>query len=332
MPTRRRLLQAFPMLSLPLLPSLSQAQTDAAPPAWPGERPVRFLVSASAGGSLDTLMRPLAQVINTLSGGKYVVENQGGAAGMLAAAAVVRAEPNGHTLLTGGIHHMILPLAYAKMPYNTARDLNPIALIATVPNVVLVRNDSPIRSIQDLIASAKASPRGLNYGTGGQGSLQHLSTEYFCRLTGAPMQAVHYKGSAPAIADLLGGQIDLMFETMPNALTHVRSTSLRALAVTSSQRSSQLPDTPTLAEAGVPELVVTTWYGIFSPAGIQPQTQAQIKAQLDTALASPALQKVWHDYGAKVDGPGSRDFKAFVQSELQNWARIAKKIDFKPAQ
>lgn len=329
MPMRRRLLQALPLLGLlPLFSSTARAQAG----AWPGERPVRFIVSASAGGSLDTLMRPLAQAMNTLASGKYVVENQGGAAGMLAASAVARAEPDGHTLLTGGIHHMIMPLAYAKMPYDTARDLNPVALIATVPNVVLVRNASPIRSVPELIAAAKASPQGLNYGTGGQGSLHHLSTEYFRKLTGAPMQAVHYKGSAPAIADLLGGQIDVMFETMPNALSHVRSGSLRALAVTSAERSDQLPGVPTLAEAGVPGLVVTTWYGIFSPAKLKPETQAQIKSLITSALASPALQKVWHDYGAKVDGPGAGDFKAFAQSELRSWAEIGKKIDFKPAQ
>lgn len=327
--SRRHFLQALPALGLAhALPAA--AESTATP--WPGERAVRVIVPASAGGSLDTLMRPLAQAMTQLSGGKFVVENQGGAAGMLGAATVARAEPDGHTLLAGGVHHMIIPVAYAKVPYDTARDLNPVALIATVPNVVLVRSSSPIKSIAELIAAGKSSAKGLNYGTGGQGGLHHLSAEHFRKITGTPMQAVHYKGSAPAIADLLGGQIDLMFETMPNALSQVRAGTLRALAVTSAERSDQLPDTPTLGEAGVPGLVVTTWYGIFSPARLEPARQAAIKQLIDSALASASLQKVWHEYGARVDGPGARDFRAFTQSELRHWADVSRQIGFKPAQ
>ena len=328
MPQRRQLLQALALSPFAsALASLSHAQE-----AWPGDKPVRVIVPASAGGSLDTLMRPLAQSMTTATSGRFVVENQGGAAGMLGAATVARATPDGHTLLGGGVHHAIIPVVYAKVPYDSAKDLNPVALLATVPNVVLVKASSPYKSIADLIAAAKAAPAGLNYGTGGLGSLHHLSSEYFRKLTGAPLQAVHYKGSAPAIADLVGGQIDLMFETMPNALGQIRGGALRPLAVTSAQRSDQLPDTPTLAEAGVPGLVVTTWYGMFSPAKLDPAVEKQIKKQIDDALATDALRKVWHDYGARVDGPGAKDFKAFYASELRHWREVSAQIGFKPAQ
>lgn len=330
MPQRRQLLQALALL--PAVSALSFAAQAQAQEAWPGEKAVRLVVPASAGGSLDTLMRPLAQSMTTLVGGRFVVENQGGAAGMLGASTVARAAPDGHTLLGGGVHHAIIPVAYAKVPYDSARDLNPVALIATVPNVVLVRSASPIKSIADLIKAAKAAPGGLNYGTGGLGGLHHLSTEYFRKITGAPLQAVHYKGSAPAIADLLGGQIDLMFETMPNALSQVRAGTLRALAVTSAQRSDQLPDTPTMAEAGVPGLVVTTWYGMFSPAKLDPAKEKQIKKVIDDALATDALRTVWREYGAKVDGPGAKDFKAFYASELRHWREVSEQIGFKPGQ
>jgi len=300
--------------------------------AWPGSRPVRLIVPASAGGSLDTLARPLAQAMSDLSGGRFIVENVGGAAGMIGANNVAKAAPDGYTFLFGAIHHVILPIAYPKMPYDTAKDLAPIGLIANVPNVVLVRSDSPFKTLEDLVRAGKTSEQGLNYGTGGKGGLHHLSTEHFKLLTGAKMQAVHYRGSAPAITDLLGGQIDLMFETMPMALGQIRSGALRALAVTSAARSPALPSTPTLAEAGVPDLAVTTWYGIFGPAKLPPEIAERMRGLIVQALATDKIKALWKDYGATVDGPGARDFPGFVASELRHWADVGRRIDFKPGE
>ncbi|MDX3904761.1 MAG: tripartite tricarboxylate transporter substrate binding protein [Pigmentiphaga sp.] len=322
----RIILHLFVALAL-AAPALSSAAGD-----WPGSRPVRLVVPASAGGSLDTLARPLAQAMSDLSGGRFIVENVGGAAGMIGAHNVVKAAPDGYTFLFGAIHHVILPIAYPKMPYDTATDLTPIGLIATVPNVVLVRSDSPFRTLDDLVRTGKTSQQGLNYGTGGKGGLHHLSAEHFKLLTGAKMQAVHYRGSAPAITDLLGGQIDLMFETMPMALSQIRSGSLRALAVTSAARSPALPDTPTLAEAGVPDLAVTTWYGLFGPAKLPPQVSQHMRALMAQALATDKIKALWKDYGATVDGPGAKDFPAFVASELRHWADVGRRIDFKPGE
>ncbi|MGN1056838.1 MAG: Bug family tripartite tricarboxylate transporter substrate binding protein [Comamonas sp.] len=300
--------------------------------AWPKKQSVKFIVSSAAGGSLDTLMRPLAQKIGEIAGGSFIVENQGGAAGMLAAANVARSSPDGYTFMTGGIHHAIIPVAYKKVPYDSISDIKPIAIIAKVPNVVLVKSDAPYNSLQDVINAAKSSQEGLNYGTGGMGGLHHLSTEYFAKLTGVKMQPVHYKGSAPAVNDLLAGQIDLMFETMPNALGHISSGRLRALAVTSSTRSEKLPGVPTMAEAGVDGLIVNTWYGIFSPAKTDPLVIDQMNKLVKSALNSEQIKRIWSDYGAKLEGPGVENFNEFYIDELRYWKSVSNQIGFKPGE
>lgn len=296
---------------------------------WPGDRPVRLVVPASAGGSLDTLARPLAQAMSELSGGTFIVENRGGAAGMIGADNVVKSDPDGHSFLFGAVHHTILPVVY-KVPYDTATDLRPIGLFATVPNVVLVHKDAPYQTLQELIDYAKANPGKLNYGTGGKGGLHHLTTEAFKKATGTQMEGVHYKGSGPALNDLLGQQIQLMFETMPSALGQIRGGTLRALAVTSPERSFALPDVPTLAESGIPDLAVTTWYGFFAPAKLPDAIAQDMYDLMVKALATDKIQALWKDYGAITTGPGSDDFPAFVRSELQRWAEIAKEVGLSP--
>ncbi len=291
---------------------------------WPGDRPVRLVVPASAGGSLDTLARPLAQAMSKISGGTFVVENRGGAAGMIGAHDVVRADPDGHHFLFGAVHHTILPVVY-EVPYDTATDLLPIGLFATVPNVVLVHKDAPYQTLEELIEYAKANPGELNYGTGGKGGLHHLTTEAFKRQTGTEMEGIHYKGSGPAITDLLGQQIQLMFETMPSALGQIRAGTLNALAVTSPDRSFALPDVPTLQESGI-DLAVTTWYGFFAPADLPEEIAEAMQDLMWQALETEEIQKLWKEYGAITDGPGSDDFPTFVQSELDRWAEIADEV------
>ncbi|MGE4335791.1 MAG: Bug family tripartite tricarboxylate transporter substrate binding protein [Pigmentiphaga sp.] len=303
-------------LTLGAAPLLAQA-TD-----WPGERPVRVVVPSSAGGSADTLVRPLAQAMSEVSGSNFIVENRGGAAGMIGADNVAKSAPDGYSMLVGAVHHAIMPVVY-NVPYDTATDLRPIALISTVPNVVLVHKDAPYQTLEELIAYAKANPGELNYGTGGKGTLHHLTTEAFKKATGIQMEAVHYKGSGPAINDLLGQQIQLMFETMPSALGQIRGGTLRAVAVTSPERSFALPDVPTLAESGVPDLAVTTWYGFFAPGKLPDDIAEKMRQVTLDALATEKIQALWKDYGATTDGDGSEDFQAFVTSELERWKTIA---------
>lgn len=307
------------------LPAISHAQAA----DWPGSQPVRLVVPASAGGSLDTLARPLAQAMSEISGGTFIVENRGGAAGMIGADNVAKSAPDGYSFLFGAVHHTILPVVY-KVPYDTATDLRPIGLFATVPNVVLVHKDAPYQSLEALIEYAKANPGDLNYGTGGKGTLHHLTTEAFKKITGTEMEAVHYKGSGPALNDLLGQQIQLMFETMPAALGQIRGGNLKALAVTSPERSFALPDVPTLAEAGVPDLAVTTWYGFFAPGKLPDDIAEKMNALMKEALATERLQTLWQEYGAISTGQGSDDFPAFVQSEMQRWADIAQDVGLSP--
>ncbi|GAA5232861.1 tripartite tricarboxylate transporter substrate binding protein [Verticiella sediminum] len=294
---------------------------------WPGERPVRLVVPAAAGGSLDTLARPLAQAMSDISGGTFIVENRGGAGGAIGADNVAKSKPDGYSLLMGGVHHMILPVAYPEMPYDTGKDLLPVSLFATVPNVLLVPAKASEKTVQELVERAKAEPGSLNYGTGGKGTLHHLTTERFDSIVGIDTQAVHYRGSAPAIADLMGGQIDFMFETMPSALGQIKAGTLRPLAVTSAERSAALPDVPTLAEAGVPDLAVTTWYGIFGPAGLPDEVTQAMRDLVNKALASDQVQRLWKDYGATTSGEGSGDFPGFASAELQRWAQIGGSVD-----
>ncbi|MGE4335792.1 MAG: Bug family tripartite tricarboxylate transporter substrate binding protein [Pigmentiphaga sp.] len=321
----------FNLRSLAAVALVAAGPASMAAPAadWPGERPVRLVVPASAGGSLDTLARPLAQAMSELSGGNFIVENRGGAAGMIGADNVVKSDPDGYSFLFGAVHHTILPVVY-KVPYDTATDLRPIGLFATVPNVVLVHKDAPYQTLEDLIAYAKAHPDELNYGTGGKGGLHHLTTEAFKKATGTTMEAVHYKGSGPAINDLLGQQIQLMFETMPSALGQIRGGTLRALAVTSPERSFALPDVPTLAESGVPDLAVTTWYGFFAPGDLPDDIAEKMNALMIQALQTEKIQALWKEYGAVTDGQGSDDFPAFVRSELDRWATIANEVGLSP--
>ncbi len=295
---------------------------------WPGDRPVRLVVPASAGGSLDTLARPLAQAMSELSGGTFVVENRGGAAGMIGAHDIVRSDADGHHFLFGAVHHTILPVVY-DVPYDTATDLLPIGVFATVPNVVLVHKDAPYQTLEELIEYAKTNPGELNYGTGGKGGLHHLTTEAFKGITGTEMEGIHYKGSGPAVTDLLSQQIQVMFETMPSALGQIRGGALNALAVTSPERSFALPDVPTLQESGI-DLAVTTWYGFFAPADLSEDIAQEMHDLMVEALQTEEIQSLWKEYGAITDGPGSDDFPAFVKSELERWETIANDVGLEP--
>src|SRR5438552_13835540 len=231
-------------------------------------RPIRLVVPFPAGGTTDILAREVGQRLSMTLGQPVVIDNRPGAAGNIGADLVAKSAPDGYTLLMGTVGtHAINASLYAKMPYDHVKDFAPIILVAGVPNVLVVNPSLPVNSVQELIAYAKANPGKLNFASSGPGTSIHLSGELFKVMAGVQMTHVPYKGSAPALQDLLGGQVQLMFDNLPPSLPHIKAGKLRALAVTSVARSPALPDVPTIAESGLPGFEASSWFGILVPAG-----------------------------------------------------------------
>ncbi|OZI77813.1 Bug family tripartite tricarboxylate transporter substrate binding protein [Bordetella genomosp. 12] len=296
--------------------------SQAAP--WPQQQPIRLIVPAAPGGSLDILSRPLATQLGAILGQTVIVENRGGAGGMLGADYAAKATPDGYTFLMGAVHHAIGATVNHNLMFKPERELVGVASIGTTPNVVIVNKKIPVNTPQELVAWMKQKGDSANYATGGPGTLQHLSMEWFKALTGVKAVAVHYRGSAPAMSDLLGGQVDLMFETMPLALAQTRSGAVRAIAVTSQARAPALPDLPTLNETVAPGFAVSSWYGVMAPAGTPPAIMDRMHAAIDQALQTPELKKVWDGAGVQPEQMSRTQFQAFWLADIQRWGKIAR--------
>ena len=292
--------------------------------AWPKAQAIRLVVPASAGGSLDTLARPLAQRLGEVIGQTVMVENRGGAGGVLGADLVAKASPDGYTFLMGAVHHAIAAAVYPKMPYDSARDLVAVAPIGTTPNMVVVNESVPAKTLKELVAYARANPAKLAYGTGGAGTMHHLSTEMFKSQAKIFMLPIHYKGSAPAITDLLAGNVQVMFETLPSAATQVRAGKLRALAVTSAERSPLFPDVPTVAESGFPGYEASTWYGVMAPAKTPPEIVRAMNDAINTVLQREDIKAVWRKFGVEAKPMSADAFETFWLGELKHWNTVAK--------
>ncbi len=291
----------------------------AAPPAW-AERPVRLIVPSAAGGSGDTLARPLAEALGQQIGQTVVVENKGGVGGVLGASMVASSSPADNQLLFGAVHHTIAPAVLKNFPYDTRKDLKAVTLIAAMPNVLVVNAASPYHSVDDLLAAARQG-KGVNYGTSGVGTMLHLMAGKLEKLSGTTMTPVHYKGSGPAVMALIGGdQIDFMFETMPSAVAQIRNGRLRALAVSSPERAQALPDVPTLKELGMDELSAQTWYGIFMQGDVPEATVQSVAGAIHQALQTEKIQAIWQTNGAQVQSNSPAEFTAYVDQELNYWA------------
>ena len=291
---------------------------------WPHKQPVRLIVPASAGGSLDALTRPLAAQLTTLLGQQVIVDNRGGAGGVLGADLAAKSAPDGYTFLLAAVHHAIAPGVYPKMPYDSARDLVGAAHIGNVPNMVVVNAQHPAKTLGEFVAWAKANPDKVNYATGGAGTLIHIASEMFASQAGITMVPVHYRGSAPGIVDLVGGNVQVMFETLPSAAVQVRGGKLRALAVTSPRRSAAFPDVPTVAESGFPGFEAITWYGVMAPAGTPPETVKAMNAAINTALQSAPIRKAWETLGVEAAPTTPEAFQAFWLKEIAHWTATAK--------
>lgn len=298
--------------------------TSALAQAYP-TKPVTIIVPFAAGGTTDILARIIGQALTAELGQSVVVDNRAGAGGNIGGQAAAKATPDGHTLFMGTVGtHAINASLYKKMPFDPVKDFAPLTRVANVPNLLVANPAQPYKSVKDLIAYAKANPGKVNFGSSGNGSSIHLSGELFKSLAKVDMQHVPYKGSSPAVTDLLGNQIGIMFDNMPSAIQHVRSGSLVPLAVTTAKRSPELPSVPTIAEAGVPGYEATSWFGMFAPAGTPAPVLAKLNAAIVKVLAQPDVKNKINEQGAEVYSETPEQFAAFIQAESVKWGKVVK--------
>jgi tripartite-type tricarboxylate transporter receptor subunit TctC len=285
------------------------------------------VVPYAPGGPVDLSARLIAPKLQQALGQPVVVENKPGAGGNIGADFVAKSAPDGYTLVMGAIAtHAINPALYAQLPYDPVRDFRHVALLVQVPNVLVVNNDLPARTVAELVALAKRQPGRLDFASGSTGSTGHLAGELFKQMTGTYMVHIPYKGSAPAVADLLAGRVHLMFDNLASALPNIQAGKLRALAVTTARRSSFVPEVPTLDESGLKGFDMTTWWGLMAPAKTPPPVVDRIAAESAKALASADLQERWRAMGSEL--PSVRtpaEFTAFVERERKLYADLVKR-------
>jgi tripartite-type tricarboxylate transporter receptor subunit TctC len=298
-----------------LLPSPTHAQT------YP-ERPITLVVPFPPGGGNDSIARELGQLLQEKLGQPIIVDNRGGAGGAIGAGVVSRAEPDGYTLLFASSTFVTHAVVDKKTPYDVTEDFTPIALLGRGPLMVVVNKDTDITSIQQLIEKAKAEPDALNYCTTGLGSINHLVTEAFIQKTGAKMTHVPYKGSGPAITDLLGGQVQVFFATVPAIVGHVRTDQVKLLATTGKDRPKAFPDVPTVAEA-VGDYDMQTWWSIVGPAGLPPDIVAKLNQAINEATASAAMQKRFDTEGAESFQGKPDDLARLLRDQATYFRQVA---------
>jgi tripartite-type tricarboxylate transporter receptor subunit TctC len=289
------------------------------------DRPVKLVVPFPPGGPLDVTGRLIAQKLTDAWGQAVVVENKPGAGGNIGADLVAKSAPDGYTILMGALStHAVNPSLYAKMPYDAMKDFAPITLLAVTPNVLVVNPSLPVNSVKDLVAYAKANPGKLSFGSGSNGSAGHLAGELFKVDTGTDIVHIPYKGGAPATQALLAGDVQFMFDNLANATAQVKAGKLKALAVTTAQRSKLAPDLPTMAEAGLPGFDISTWYGLLAPAGTPKEVIAKWNADVVKILNTPEVRERLAAQGAEAAPTTPEQFAAFMRSEIPKYARIVK--------
>ena len=310
------------MTSTSLLLTAPLLHAQASLPAFPG-KPVTMVVPFAAGQSGDILARLIGESLARLWGQPLIVDNKGGAGGTLGSIAVARATPDGYTLLLGTSGPTaIAPSLYKKVGYDPNKDFTPIVNVAGVPQVLLVSAGSQHRSVQDLLNAARAQPGKLSYGSGGKGSTAHLTMELFKSMAGIEMEHVPYKGAGPAYPDLVAGRLDAMFDTTPAALPLIRAGQIRALGVSTEQRTPSLPDVPTLAQAGIKGFELVAWWGILAPAGLNPALQQRLNQDFRKVLALEEVKRRLEDLGMVVLAGSSDDFRQFIRSEHEKFAAL----------
>ena len=290
-------------------------------------RPVKIVVPFPPGGATDIMTRNLAQQLSDAWKQPVIVENRAGAGGIIGADAVAKAAADGYTLLTATIAHAANVSLVPNAPYQLQRDLQPVAILGLLPLAVVVPAASPVRSLQDLIEASKRSQ--LNAGSSGNGTASHLSLELFKGTTGARLQHVPYKGGAPAMTDLIGGQIDVIFALMPEAAPHIKSGRVRALAVTTAERHPLLPDVPTTTEAGVPQLQVSSWNGLMAPAGTSRELVSRINADVKRVIQEAEMKRRIVEAGFQPVSMNVAESDAFVKADVERWRKVVRESNIK---
>ncbi len=308
---------------LALAAALAAGHLPAAAQAYPA-KPIHLVVGYAAGGSTDSVARLLGQKLAEELGQPVIVENKPGAGATIASDYVAKAAPDGYTLFMSTIANTINTTLYKRLSFDFERDFAPVSLVATVPNVLVVNPEVPAKTVKEFIALAKSKPGGINFGSSGSGSSVHLSGELFNMVAGVKLTHVPYKGSAPAAVDLMSGQIQAMFDNLSTALPFIKAGKLRALAVTSAERSPAAPDIPTMAEAGLPECEVLSWFALVAPAKTPKDIVDRLNAATVKALADPAVKQQFAALGADPVSSTPAVLADLIKSETAKWAKVVK--------
>jgi len=316
----RRLLMLAALAGAGIAAALpARARADSFP-----SKPLRLIVPFPPGGPTDIVARPMAQLLGEALKQNVIIDNRGGAGGSIGADVVAKAAPDGYTLLMGTVGTSAINAAlYTKLPHDPVKDFTPLALVASAPVAVVVHPEQEIRSVRELIERARAQPGSLLFGSAGSGTPGHLTGEMFATAAGIKLRHVPYKGSAPAITDLLGNQIPMMFDPLQSVIHHIRAGKLRALAVSGRQRSPVLPDVPTLAESGLTDFESTAWWAMFAPAGLPAEASKRLREEIGRISASAAFRDKLGDLGV-VPASGDEPLAEFQQRELEKWGKAVR--------
>ena len=326
--THRRTLLACAAAALPLACPPAWAQTAApasgASAGWP-TKPVTVIVPFPAGGGTDAFARPLFAQLSKQLGKQFVIDNKGGAGGTVGAALAARLPADGHNFFMGGVHHAIAPAMYPKLDYHLEADFIPVGLVSSVPQVIVVNANKPAANdLPGLLQRLRSKPGQLNYGSAGNGTSHHLAGELFKLQTKTFITHIPYRGAGPALQDLMAGQVDMMFDGLGSSAAHIRGGRLKALAVAGERRAPGFPDIPTARELGVPDYVVSTWYGLWAPKGTPREAIERMQAEVKKALESPELKAAWTNLGSETPNVWGDAFGAYAARETKRWAEVVK--------
>jgi tripartite-type tricarboxylate transporter receptor subunit TctC len=301
-----------------LVTSVAHAQ------AWPG-KPIRLVVPFPAGGGTDIIGRELTQKITEASKWTFVVDNKPGSGGNIGIDNIAKSPADGYNLVLGQTSNLAInPSLYAKLPYDPVKDLTPISMVASAPLALVVSVNSPLRTLADLVAAAKARPDQINFATSGNGTVAHLATELFKKEAGIKLTHIPYKGAAQGLNDVIGGQVEVYVSSIPTLIGHIKNGKLRALAVTSLKRVDDLPQVPTIAESGYKGFEAVTWFGVLGPAKLPQDVTARLNAEINKALQTPELKKKLGDQGADIAGSTPEQFGKLVREDMVRWGAVVR--------